>query len=146
MLRAAAPMDTNSILGSWGAAYRSRVYVISENCPKFMGIHSLPRSGPMKGPTRVVMNTVRGEAAVHCTPCRSRVSSLGASEPVISSQESPPSVERKTPATSRAAYISSGKLGSAVKPITRVGKAMLTSLEPRGNSSLVQESPPLTLR
>ena len=120
--------------------------MISENWPKSMGIHSLPRSGPMKGPTRVVIKTVWGDAAVHCTPCRSRVSSLGAREPVMLSQVSPPSVERITPATSRAAYISSGKLGSAVRPITRVGKPMVTSSEPMGRFSLVQESPPLVLR
>ena len=92
------------------------------------------------------MNTVWGIAAEHWAPCRSRVSSLGARLPEISSQVSPPSELRITPATSRAAYISSGKLGSAHRAITRVGKAMEISADPMDLVMICQESPPLVLR
>ena len=120
--------------------------MISEKLPNSTGIHSLPRSGPMNGPWRVVMNTVWGMAAEHWAPCRSRVSSLGPRVPDISSQVSPPSELRITPATSRAAYISSGKLGSAHRAMTLVGKAMVISAEPMFLVICCQESPPLVLR
>ena len=117
------------------------MYVISENCPKFMGIQSLPLSGPINGPCLVVIKTVRGEAAVQWMPCKSRVSSLGASDPVISSQLFQPSRLLITPATSNAAYISSGAFGSAVIAITRVGNDMSHSLDPITAGVLCQESP-----
>ena len=101
----------------------------------------------MKGPWRVVMNTVWGSAAAHWIPCRSSVSSLGPRLPVISSQVSPPSELRMTPATSSAAYISSGKFWSAHSAMTRVGKDIVISLEPiMAALSRTHFSPPSMLR